>query len=1084
MLKKKPATILNRNFHSYLKLETYGILSRADIVKVEFPLKSLKISGGFSPSRQSRNISLHKLPASACLISVLVEELRQTAACLGPPPVIVLPTRRLGTALIAALTSESPGRAIVAPITFTLEDMIRKGVDQMDSPEANALLALTLWPANRIELVLERILHHETYKLLHPGHAHEIAHFFGELEKNSLASHGFGELRRIVAEDVYRGEESLGMVAARVAELEDLYSKLTELLNRAGAVSSTLWFNQATLLLTKNKSVLPWGRMIIAGFTSASPAELALLSSLDQSAKIILHDSPPVYAKSTPLKELLAQLPLKTTLTDPAASSPEKPSVAGNPDKLRIVAGLPGITDEIAWVVDLAAKTMASGTPASRIGLIITDEEAYAKPLRAMLADTLHKNRPLSETGNIAVPMSLADTDAGSWLRLLTRLISEEVDAETILDFVAHPLSTSEHRAILSQIVCQERIITADDLRRFCQRNRRAEWLEVTKSISGLFRKLDEFTNYIDDEQPALPSQWTQRFEALAEEFLLPKKNATEDHSAPHLAQSIRSFVQDLLAIESIFPKPMRGDEFLKAIDRYLLGTKVRDVGDPLAGIQVLGLTEARHMPFALTILLGCTEGNFPRAVPRDALVDPYLQTRLGLPGWRQLEAMEDTTFGLLHERLPAVIMTYPINAGDSPTVRSRFLDRLVNNDEAQVLTPQNASRYLGAVEFFTNGSGHPARPEKLAESPSVKHLSGIEADTFAKSALIGMRSSISATSLTQLIECPYAYALKKLGVSDQTFHRDDDRRAEGEWLHEVLEAFFTGESKAGGTTKRLAPDLPSFLPLADFEIWAIARLQSIAKIVAPPAIQETALWLRLMSHSFPRFAAHVKKIWTRGNQITPTPGWKEFRITAMVRAPADVSGADEPLTPATGSVDAVDFCESAILITDYKRSGTPDGPDVERGFALQLPFYVHALQQSTDPPDLASVVPVGDIITGYWSILDGEFFLAGTGSPKAFDEAKNLGLISRKSRSARDLGSSIAAFRRNWRWRLDEIKKWETYLPDDSACRHCQLAAACRKNDPQMQPLFKSYRRLELLKNGVDGNQQAIGEDQNDLGG
>lgn len=118
--------------------------------------------------------------------------------------------------------------------------------------------------------------------------------------------------------------------------------------------------------------------------------------------------------------------------------------------------------------------------------------------------------------------------------------------------------------------------------------------------------------------------------------------------------------------------------EQLRLVTGKLSLISVRRVGYPFRGVQVLGLAESRYIPFDLVFLCGCVEGDFPRAMPKDLLVDPYIKYRLGLPGWDYVEAMEDTTFTLLASRVPRLVMSYPESKDFSPCVRSRFVDKVL----------------------------------------------------------------------------------------------------------------------------------------------------------------------------------------------------------------------------------------------------------------------------------------------------------------------------------------------------------------------------------------------------------------------
>ena len=86
---------------------------------------------------------------------------------------------------------------------------------------------------------------------------------------------------------------------------------------------------------------------------------------------------------------------------------------------------------------------------------------------------------------------------------------------------------------------------------------------------------------------------------------------------------------------------------------KHLLNAEIRTKGEPLYGVQIVSLDEARHYPFEHVFILGCNEGSFPKPLPKDELVDNYLKLQIDLPGWEYLEKMEDQTFYMLERRIP-----------------------------------------------------------------------------------------------------------------------------------------------------------------------------------------------------------------------------------------------------------------------------------------------------------------------------------------------------------------------------------------------------------------------------------------------
>ena len=43
-----------------------------------------------------------------------------------------------------------------------------------------------------------------------------------------------------------------------------------------------------------------------------------------------------------------------------------------------------------------------------------------------------------------------------------------------------------------------------------------------------------------------------------------------------------------------------------------------------------------------MVIILGCIEGEFPKGLPKDLLMDEWLKGLMGLPGWQYVEALEE----------------------------------------------------------------------------------------------------------------------------------------------------------------------------------------------------------------------------------------------------------------------------------------------------------------------------------------------------------------------------------------------------------------------------------------------------------
>ena len=478
-----------------------------------------------------------------------------------------------------------------------------------------------------------------------------------------------------------------------------------------------------------------------------------------------------------------------------------------------------------------------------------------------------------------------------------------------------------------------------------------------------------------------------------------PIDRGLERSTADYLAQ----FMNTLVHVAGLGSSRLSGPEFLRLTREKLLRAEVRSIGEPLAGLQVLSVSEARYVPFRLVIILGCTEGRFPQGLPKDHLLDNSLKSRIGLPGWQLLEAIEDTTFHLLTARLPVIEMFYPQREGNTPTVRSRFIERLLAEKDRS-LTEHLREDALTAA-FATSKSSLPRDLQSARSPKSVKprmpprgNLGESFFETYGP-----LRQAISATALEALIGCPYRFLLAELGVNDVGLGKQDDPRQEGTYLHRVLEAFFTGRT-AG---QKLAEPLqwPTMPPVADstvsinmvstntvpnnvestrseanmseassyeathksyeeeIEAYATNRLAELAERLAPAGFRGSPVELQLRFTAWPAFIRHVLKLYrtdTAQGTIEATEAKKSKSqssapmqtVRGHREAPLNLAenGSSISLTigkhslSVTGTIDAIDTFGPYTLVTDYKRRSTPKTKQVTCGVAPQLLFYAMAL--------------------------------------------------------------------------------------------------------------------------------------------
>ncbi len=948
---------------------------------------------------------------------------------------IILPTKRLATWLTALLTQYH--RAFIPPRFANFDHFVASQAEQLQlTPAGKALLS-----DFEQELLLASLLKDAGYRHLRLGHEHEINQLFSELCEWNLADQAFGLWHACLAENIYRSEASVDTLGQRVDELRDLYQRFTAALAMLGVETADVRRGEQSRALAAylaDGGPLPRAsRLYLVGFTSLSGTHRDLLKALScrSDVHLWLSEPPELHGGRNPLQMLI----------DSLGSDVYRPTARRHPPPPPLtIHRAPTVMSEVAAAITLVQQAVQSGLAPSAIALLVTNDQAYGKPLRTLLPGS-------GLAYNLAIGTPLAGTLPGSWLAALLDALSGDEEIGKVLSLLAHPLTLSRFAATGLLQPTREQVtheVYGSGVVRGAQALSQARGLSA--AVSGLvawtWGKLGRFADVSHAAVQPLAA-WAASLESLVQEFILQTEAEQTDDVGVDLSarEGITSFFAALIATGAKLDARLSKREFVTLIRDKLLSLDVRSVGDPLRGLQILSVAEARYVPFDLVIVIGCTEGDFPRALPKDHLIDNYFKTRIGLPGWHLLEAIEDTTFHLLKARLPELHLFYPATRSGESVVRSRFVETALVAGAAREQTAANDDALLALLHASFAAAYAPARVYTSADRVGGQ---GIRPEAMELPAF-------SATSVEQLIQCPYSFLLGQLGVAPLTMPDTEDTRQEGDWLHAVLEAFFTGCTKS----QTILPPLDVSVAWEDFAAYALNRLNDLTDKLAPPHAHETPVTLQLRHRSWPAFVAHLQQLF-RGQSISAmADGWRELMIGGR-GAPASLTLAGHTVA-VRGKIDSVDRVGAMHLITDYKRNGTPERRGVVVGTAPQLPFYALALAAQSD-------LPLAQAVVGYWSILKGTWqpILAGSA---VRDEASARGLIG--SRDKEPLEDAAARMLSLWGWRYAQhVAGSAAFVPDPGQCGFCDFAGVCRRDDPELTAGIHTHMTLAARLDAARG--------------
>ena len=224
--------------------------------------------------------------------------------------------------------------------------------------------------------------------------------------------------------------------------------------------------------------------------------------------------------------------------------------------------------------------------------------------------------------------------------------------------------------------------------------------------------------------------------------------------------------------------KEIKGDIFVSLIRRHLQTVTIPYEGEPLEGIQIMGILETRNIDFENVIILSMTDTNFPSDKTGQSSFIPYnLRAAYGLPTPEQHEAMYAYYFYRLIQRAKSVSMLYCSRADDKSTGEcSRYIYQL------KYESPYTIKHQSVGVDLSVESA-----------EPIVVEKGDYEQQILSRYLKPGGEHSLSPTALFRYIECPmkfYLHSVAKLKPKDE-ISDTIDALTFGSILHLTMEALY-----------------------------------------------------------------------------------------------------------------------------------------------------------------------------------------------------------------------------------------------------------------------------------------------------
>jgi hypothetical protein len=337
---------------------------------------------------------------------------------------------------------------------------------------------------------------------------------------------------------------------------------------------------------------------------------------------------------------------------------------------------------------------------------------------------------------------------------------------------------------------------------------------------------------------------------------------------------------------------------FLRFFRQYVRTVRIPFSGEPLQGLQVMGMLETRNLDFKNVFILSLNEGSLPSGGSKGSYIPYNVRRAYALPTLQHQDAMYAYLFYRIIQRAEKVFLFY--------------------NTETDILGQGEMSRYLQQLMFE---SGKKFQHHTLHNAIGVNEVKPIviRKDKVVLDGLARLNvqnehrtfNGLSPSALNAYIECRLRFYFRhvaRIKEADE-IEEDMDARVLGNFVHNVMEAFYKKLVEKKGSSVIEAQDLEKkeklIQALLDQEVIKTYNLDP-----SEPVVYEGQLIL--VSEVVKRFIDKILKHDKKYAPFTLEGVERNMEYTFPINAP--VGGV-----LLGGKIDRVDRKEGLLRIVDYK---------------------------------------------------------------------------------------------------------------------------------------------------------------------
>jgi len=369
--------------------------------------------------------------------------------------------------------------------------------------------------------------------------------------------------------------------------------------------------------------------------------------------------------------------------------------------------------------------------------------------------------------------------------------------------------------------------------------------------------------------------------------------------------------------------------------------------GEPLQGLQIMGMLESRVLDFETVIISSVNEGILPAGKQGNSFIPYDVKRELGLPTYKEKDAVYTYHFYRLLQRAKNVYLLY----NTEPDVllggeKSRLLHQLLNDRNTAPFVKER----LASMELPADRPQPIEIPKSTDIIQSIVELAG---------------HGFSPTSLTQYVRNPLDFYKRSILRLEESAEVDETIAANtfGTIIHNSLETLlkpFVGETLSGEALRSLRPEIKPVV------------LQYFTSFYAESSIKHGK-----NSIAFQVLVRTVENFIDAEISACSKSSIKILELEKRLKIPLNIPGLSFPVF-LKGTLDRVDEVDGNLRIVDYKTGKVEPSDmnlaqwtdlieDKRYGKAFQVLAYAYMYTAQKSMPEIdGGVISLKNLSKGY----------------------------------------------------------------------------------------------------------------------